>query len=309
MTTQQTTHHTHEAGLVHPELCRHCGKPMTSRLTADEIIEAWRKGRISASLRDGMLRAEGYELAKDHTTNIPTFATHQVVAARTGEKEAAKAQALHDAQALVERDFFEAGYAQVDLDDSRPIEVETTFRDVTWYRIPVIFSSPTRPCSACGARTREGLLDGEGLCEECSGSGYQYRVRVVLEAREPGGSWEQLTDSLDPESPYSGYEGSSLQQAMEAAGAAGQGIEDYTGEQQRLADDAAEREALAQQERQERAAQPPSTSASTDEIVGWLEQQPDATDALQAINEGYPASEALGTYLADRSEPIVGERW
>ena len=35
------------------------------KLTAEEIIDAWRKGRISASLRDGMLRAEGYELKKD----------------------------------------------------------------------------------------------------------------------------------------------------------------------------------------------------------------------------------------------------
>ena len=35
------------------------------RLTAEEILREFHKGRISARMRDGMLRAEGYELAKD----------------------------------------------------------------------------------------------------------------------------------------------------------------------------------------------------------------------------------------------------
>ena len=32
------------------------------RLTAEEILEDFRKGRISARMRDGLLRSEGYEL-------------------------------------------------------------------------------------------------------------------------------------------------------------------------------------------------------------------------------------------------------
>lgn len=43
---------------------------MADKLTAEEIINAWRKGRISAELRDNMLRAEGYELAKDQPSSM-----------------------------------------------------------------------------------------------------------------------------------------------------------------------------------------------------------------------------------------------
>lgn len=43
---------------------------MTDKLTAEEIIYAWRKGQISAHLRDQMLRAEGYELAKDQKVKV-----------------------------------------------------------------------------------------------------------------------------------------------------------------------------------------------------------------------------------------------
>lgn len=32
------------------------------RLSAEEIIEDWRKGRISAHLRDVMLKSEGYDV-------------------------------------------------------------------------------------------------------------------------------------------------------------------------------------------------------------------------------------------------------
>jgi hypothetical protein len=55
----------HAAGpIMHPMSTTH--DTTEPRLTAESIIHEWRKGRISASLWDGMLRAEGYELAKDH---------------------------------------------------------------------------------------------------------------------------------------------------------------------------------------------------------------------------------------------------
>lgn len=44
---------------------------------------------------------------------------------------------------------------------------------------------------------------------------------------------------------------------------------------------------------------PDPMTATVGEIVGWLEQQPDGEDYLVSINQGYPASETLGLYLAD----------
>lgn len=41
---------------------------MEEKLTAEEIINEWRKGRISAHLRDVMLRSEGYALKKDEVS-------------------------------------------------------------------------------------------------------------------------------------------------------------------------------------------------------------------------------------------------
>jgi hypothetical protein len=41
------------------------GDRLTAKLTAEEIVGAYQRGKISAAVRDGMLRSEGYELAKD----------------------------------------------------------------------------------------------------------------------------------------------------------------------------------------------------------------------------------------------------
>ena len=38
------------------------------QLSAKEIVNEWRKGRISAHLRDVMLRANGHKLRKDEVS-------------------------------------------------------------------------------------------------------------------------------------------------------------------------------------------------------------------------------------------------
>src|SRR5687768_14107408 len=42
----------------------------------------------------------------------------------------------------------------------------------------------------------------------------------------------------------------------------------------------------------------PTPSSSTDKIVGWLEQQPGAEEALHSINAGYPAGEVLADFIS-----------
>jgi hypothetical protein len=64
----------------------------------------------------------------------------------------------------------------------------------------------------------------------------EYRVLVVVQSRikpEFGGGkqWEQMISSADDDNPFSAYITGDEQNALEAAGAAGQAIEEYRIEQ------------------------------------------------------------------------------